>query len=444
MVKYIKTISYIVLLISHDVFGHRVHSIKATNHPPPTAVDSADFAQTSPVWLKGIHGPPGSIVALSYPEEDKMKAGALSEDLFQLDVKRYPEPNQQPSTDHPEVQSVLRLLDFSKIPSIQPRKVKDWTLDVSRYDVAKDPDCWWSATVCKKPKVKYIPEDIYMCPRKGDWGLNYDDGPYKAWWPTTEKDKEYDQPRLYNFLLEHGKQKATLFFVGSNVLKFPAAAIRALNDGHVLCSHTWSHPQMTTLTDAEVVAQLYWTQKVIKETTGVTPKCWRPPYGDVDDRVRAIAWQMGMRTILWDQDSFDWNLSGGHISAKVIDSYFRSWITSRKNGTDNAHGHVTLQHENSNETIIMSEKWLPRIQKNFRVMPIHQCNNDPHPYWEESWVYPTLKEQSHKSSDKKVKFVDNSSRDKDETLVTSLGRKQDMNRVIRLPLTVMTIAYFIL
>ncbi|KAG1239842.1 hypothetical protein G6F68_018239 [Rhizopus microsporus] len=103
MVKYIKTISYIVLLISHHVFGHRVHSIKATNHPPPTTVDPADFAQTSPVWLKGIHGPPGSIVALSYPEEERIKAGPLSEAIFQLDVKRYPAPNQPPSTDHPEV-----------------------------------------------------------------------------------------------------------------------------------------------------------------------------------------------------------------------------------------------------------------------------------------------------------------------------------------------------
>lgn len=23
-------------------------------------------------------------------------------------------------------------------------------------------------------------------------------------------------------------------------------------------------------------------------------------------------------------------------------------------------------------------------------MPIHKCINDAHPYWEESWVYPTL------------------------------------------------------
>lgn len=39
---------------------------------------------------------------------------------------------------------------------------------------------------------------------------------------------------------------------------------------------------------------------------------------------------------------------------------------------------------------MISEKWLPQLQKSFNVMPIHKCINDPHPYWEESWVYPTL------------------------------------------------------
>ncbi|PHZ12950.1 glycoside hydrolase/deacetylase [Rhizopus microsporus ATCC 52813] len=348
------------------------------------------LAQTSPVWLSDVHGPLDDSVVKTYPRDEDIKAGSLPEHSSIQLLNGYPEPDKQPSADHPEVQAVLDHLDLSMIPNIEPRKVRDWTLDTSMYDVAQDPDCWWSASLCMKPKANYIPEDIYMCPNKGDWGLNFDDGPYKAWWPESEKDKKYDQPRLYNFLVNHGKQKATLFFVGSNVVKFPEAAIRALNDGHVICSHTWSHPQMTTLTNEQVVAQLYWTQKAIKQTLGITPRCWRPPYGDVDDRVRAIAWQMGMRTILWDQDSNDWNLVGGKIRAKAIDGYFQTWINARKNGTDDEHGHITLQHENSNATIHLSEKWLPKVQKSFRVMPIHQCLNDPHPYWEKNWIYPTL------------------------------------------------------
>ncbi|KAI8056356.1 hypothetical protein BDF21DRAFT_318392, partial [Thamnidium elegans] len=320
---------------------------------------------TSPAWLSHIKGP--SYVATGYPFEDEIKSGPLPKTGFKLNLRAYPEPNKQPPVNHPEVQAVLKQLDLSKVGTAPPRIVKDWVLDITHYPAQEDPDCWWSASLCKKPKISYIPEDISFCPNKGDWGLNYDDGPYKFWYPTTELDKKFDQPRFYNFLVDSAnKQKATLFFVGSNVIKFPVAAQRALGDGHTICSHTWSHPQMTSLTNEEVVAQLYWTQKAIKESLGITPKCWRPPYGDVDDRVRAIAWQMGMRTILWDQDSNDWNLGRGHLKPE--------------------------QHENSNATILISEKWLPELQKSFNVMPIHKCINDAHPYWEESWVYPTLDE----------------------------------------------------
>jgi peptidoglycan/xylan/chitin deacetylase (PgdA/CDA1 family) len=67
---------------------------------------------------------------------------------------------------------------------------------------------------------------------------------------------------------------------------------------------------MTTQSNVQVVAELYWALHAIKEVTGITPKCWRPPYGDVDDRVRAIANQMGMTTVIWDEDTNDWNMPG--------------------------------------------------------------------------------------------------------------------------------------
>lgn len=61
--------------------------------------------------------------------------------------------------------------------------------------------------------------------------------------------------------------------IGANVLRAPLAAQRALADGHTLCSHTWSHPAMTSLSNEQVVAELYWTLRVIKEVAGVTVKC---------------------------------------------------------------------------------------------------------------------------------------------------------------------------
>jgi peptidoglycan/xylan/chitin deacetylase (PgdA/CDA1 family) len=64
--------------------------------------------------------------------------------------------------------------------------------------------------------------------------------------------------------------------IGSYVVSFPSAAQRALNSGNVLCSHTWSHKQMTSLTNEQLVAEFYWSLRAIKEASGVTTKCWRP------------------------------------------------------------------------------------------------------------------------------------------------------------------------
>lgn len=56
---------------------------------------------------------------------------------------------------------------------------------------------------------------------------------------------------------------------------------------------------MTALTDTQVFAELWYTMKAIKYIMGVTPTCWRPPYGDVDDRVRGFAQGLGLRNMMW-------------------------------------------------------------------------------------------------------------------------------------------------
>ena len=53
------------------------------------------------------------------------------------------------------------------------------------------------------------------------------------------------------------------------------------------------------LTTEQVVAELGWTRKAIKTVLGVTPTLMRPPYGDIDDRVRAISLAMGMVPVIW-------------------------------------------------------------------------------------------------------------------------------------------------
>ncbi|KAG1150846.1 hypothetical protein G6F37_001594 [Rhizopus arrhizus] len=357
----------------------------------------------------------GNYLAQVSPTFPKMKAATgvvssyssgpydTSSSLSTAQLKGYPEPWSSPDTTHPEIQAAYKKINWSKVPKAPVRKQNSNGEWVSNTDGPSDPYCWWSDTLCVKPKVSYLPPDIHECPKKGDWGLTYDDGPFNkidADEAGASKENPYAEPVLYNFLAKRNLH-ANLFYIGSNVVTYPAAAKRALNNGHQLCVHTWSHPVMTTQSNIKVVAELYWTLKAIKEATGVTPKCWRPPQGDVDDRVRSIAWQMGLRTVLWNQDSNDWNIpdngNGGTLSSKTVDGYFQSWINSQKAGKFKT-GLVVLEHELNRMTVNMTMHWLPVLEKTFNIIPALSCNGITQPYWETNFVYPTEKSGSVPSS----------------------------------------------
>ncbi|KAI8639191.1 hypothetical protein BD408DRAFT_372220 [Parasitella parasitica] len=323
----------------------------------------------------------------------------LSASLPTYTLTGYPDTWVTPPTDSEEVKAAYNAIDWSLVPDAKVRyqnKNGDFEPDTDGDD---DPYCWWSDTNCLNPKIN-IPADFHSCPREGDWGLSYDDGPFNLYTGKDAKtENAYAEPALYNFLAEHNNQKANLFYIGSNVATYPEAAKRALNDGHYICVHTWSHPAMTTMTNKQAVAEFYWTLKAIKEATGVTPKCWRPPQGDVDDRIRSIAWQMGMHTVMWDWDTNDWDMpapGGGDLSPSTVDGYFEKWIASEKAGKEKT-GHIVLEHELNHATVNMSMKWLPSLQNVFNVLPALACNDVTEPYWEDM-VYPLTNQPANTTS----------------------------------------------
>ncbi|KAL8280190.1 hypothetical protein RQP46_007520 [Phenoliferia psychrophenolica] len=229
----------------------------------------------------------------------------------------------------------------SSIPKIAPRGTRDGNFTGVVYSDT-DPDCWWSWSTC-----------------------------------------------TYYDYLETMNQKATLFYIGSNVLDWPLEAQRGLADGHELCAHTWSHPYMTALTNEEVFSELYYSKKAILEVTGVTVQCWRPPYGDVDDRVRWIAQALGMRTVMWAEDTSDWKVST--LGVPAVEQNYENILTKSKNGTFANYSPIVLTHELNNLTMELDVMFLPKIQATFNhVMPMGVCMNVTEPYVEQGgkYVYP--------------------------------------------------------
>ncbi|KIL60066.1 carbohydrate esterase family 4 protein [Amanita muscaria Koide BX008] len=221
-----------------------------------------------------------------------------------------------------------------------------------------DPDCWWTYNHCMTPKLSGLPPDIYQVPEPRSLGYGFDDG------PNCSHNAFYDY-------LQSQNQKATMFFIGSNVMDQPLEAQRALTDGHEICVHTWSHRYMTAFSSQSAFAELYYIQqiKAIELVIGITPTCWRPPYGDIDDRIRAIATGLGLRTLMWGYDSDDSRLGISGISSKDVDASYESFINSANTGQFNTTGAIILAHELSNFTMSEAVKYYPQLRAAFKVRP---------------------------------------------------------------------------
>lgn len=76
---------------------------------------------------------------------------------------------------------------------------------------------------------------------------------------------------------------------------------------------------MTTMTDIEALGEIGWTNQIIYDKSGLVPGFWRPPYGDIDDRIRAIAHEVfGMYSVVWNRVSYSYRSLCDHTRTILI------------------------------------------------------------------------------------------------------------------------------
>ena len=113
-------------------------------------------------------------------------------------------------------------------------------------------------------------------------------------------------PKIERILQRKGGIKATFFWVGSRISGYEKVVRRVNRRGHEIANHSWTHPHLTRLSAGAIHSQLARTNRRLTRLTGERPTLFRPPYGDVNRRVRRIARGLGLRTVLWGADSIDW------------------------------------------------------------------------------------------------------------------------------------------
>lgn len=130
---------------------------------------------------------------------------------------------------------------------------------------------------------------------------------------------EYDENVVEILLRE--KIPATIFMSGRWVEKNPdKAKFLAEQPQFEIANHSYYHPHMTQEPDTRILLELKRTQALLKKVTGQKARYFRPPYGEVDERVAAIAAGIGLITIQYDIASGDPDpkLSAGRIAHGVL------------------------------------------------------------------------------------------------------------------------------
>ncbi|ORW18876.1 polysaccharide deacetylase family protein [Mycobacterium palustre] len=104
------------------------------------------------------------------------------------------------------------------------------------------------------------------------------------------------------------------------------AMLRPLVDsGQIqLGNHTWSHPDLTTLSKGEIAQQLSRNDDFLKKTYGIGAKpYWRPPYAKRNAAVDAVAADLGYTVpTLWSGSLSDSTLITEEYILKMADEYF--------------------------------------------------------------------------------------------------------------------------
>lgn len=132
--------------------------------------------------------------------------------------------------------------------------------------------------------------------------------------------------------------RVTFFLNGSLPAWTEQVAVLAplMASGHVqLANHTWTHSDLTTLSDQQIVDDLMTNHDFIMSTYGVSAKpYYRPPFGRYDDRVRAAAAKAGYTScVMW----FGSLADSGLITEAELLSYADTWLLPQ---------HVVIGHAN--------------------------------------------------------------------------------------------------
>jgi peptidoglycan-N-acetylmuramic acid deacetylase len=110
--------------------------------------------------------------------------------------------------------------------------------------------------------------------------------------------------------LKDKKIPAIFFVTGHYVKSQPDLIKRMVAEGHLVGNHSWSHPDMTTISDEQIKKELDQVKEEAARVTGSKEMNYlRPPRGIFNERTLATTKKMGYTNVFWSVAYKDWDVN---------------------------------------------------------------------------------------------------------------------------------------
>ncbi|NCO93633.1 MAG: hypothetical protein COZ06_09940 [Armatimonadetes bacterium CG_4_10_14_3_um_filter_66_18] len=178
--------------------------------------------------------------------------------------------------------------------------------------------------------------------------LTFDDGPRPFF---TEK--------ILEILRQH-RARATFFLVGKMAAAYPDLVRAIQKDGHELANHSFSHPNMATLTTPAAEREVLQAELAIRQASQRRTRLFRPPGGNYNGNVRAALRELGYVSIFWGPNITSWK---GRAPEEIAGAMARQA----------AEGDLLLLHNGKDETVHILELLIQNLtERGFRFVTVSE------------------------------------------------------------------------
>jgi peptidoglycan-N-acetylmuramic acid deacetylase len=128
-------------------------------------------------------------------------------------------------------------------------------------------------------------------------------------------------PKILDILKEK-KVPAIFFVTGQYIKDQPELLKRMVNEGHLIGNHSWSHPDMTRISNERLKEELDKVKTEVSNLTGQKEMQFlRPPRGIFSERVLEASRKLGYTNVFWSIAYRDWDTTdqrGGDYAYRIV------------------------------------------------------------------------------------------------------------------------------